>query len=258
VIAVDAHAAELSERGFTVIPNLYPQDRLESLRAALLTEYEAAGRPPVVAAGHLVEKGSYNTATAAGFAISRILTTRPEVAPLLLVDDGVAVLRRALGDDMRLEIAGGMISDRTRPFFKWHHHLGGVDELRWSEGKGYPRRSTPERVLMLVYLDAIDEQSGSLLVYPRRVTDPVEAPYPIEQLHWEGEVVVHVEPGTAVLLEQTTWHAALPQTRDGLRMFVGFYFAASSAPAPEARDASLEDFSTDVPLLSSVLPRASR
>jgi hypothetical protein len=63
-----------------------------------------------------------------------------------------------------------------------------------------------------------------------------------------------VPRGPAVLIEQTTWHAALPQTREGLRMFMGFYFAAATAPAPQAIDESLARFKTDVALLASVLP----
>jgi len=103
------------------------------------------------------------------------------------------------------------------------------------------------------YFD-VDAQ-GRMLVLPRGPGDPALAPHALDALHWEGEVVIEAPAGTAVLIEQSTWHAALPQEADGLRMFVGFYFASSAAP-PAATDETLLALDTDVPLLRSVLPRS--
>jgi hypothetical protein len=255
VTDVRAHAAELESRGFTVLPAVYPESVVRTLRAALEAEYDRAGRPEVIADGHLVDKGSDTAATAAGFAVRQILKTRPELAPILLEPDTVAVLRAALGDDMVLELAGGLLSDASRPFFKWHNHVGGIDDHRWEGRTDYPRSGRPVRVLVLVYLQPITPSLGSVLVLPRKPDDPIAAPGALDALSWEGQHVIEAPAGTAVLIEQTTWHAALPQTAPGLRMFMGFYFASSSAPPGPGTDDALLALDTDVPLLRSVLPK---
>ncbi len=252
-----AHAAELETRGFTVLPAAYSLAWVETLRSALEAEYDRAGRPPLVAKGHLVDTGTDMAATAAGYAVRQILDVRPELAPILLDEKLVAVLRAALGEDMQLELAGGLLSDASRPFFKWHNHIGGIDDHKWEKRSDYPRSGLPQRVLVLVYLQPLSSALGSLLVLPRRADDPVEAPGALESHHWAGEEIVEGPAGTAVLIEQATWHAALPQTAEGLRMFVGFYFASSSAPPGPGTDEALRALHTDVPLLRSVLPAKS-
>jgi hypothetical protein len=211
----------------------------------------------MVAQGHLVDTGSDTAATAAGFAVRQILKTRPELAPILLDETMVAVLRETLGADMVLELAGGLISDASRPFFKWHNHIGGIEDHLWEKRSDYPRNGEPQRVLALVYLQPLTPSFGSLLVLPRKPTDPVAAPAALDARHWDGQVVVEAPAGSVVLVEQSTWHAALTQTTDVLRMFIGLYFAAASAPAGAGTDDGLLALTTDVPLLRSVLPKRS-
>ncbi len=254
---VRAPAEEIRRRGFTVLPALYPETWVRTLRTALEAVYDAAGRPPTVSSGHVVDGASDTTPTAAGFAVRQILKVRPDLAPLLLRDEMVAVLRAALGEDMVLEIAGGLLSEPSRPFFKWHNHIGGIDDYRWEKRSDYPRSEVPQRVLVLVYLQPITPALGSLLVLPRTSSDPIAPPAPIEARHWDGEVVVEAPAGTAVLLEQSTWHAALPQTTDMLRMLLGLYFASPSAPPGAGTDEGLLTLETDVPLLRSVLRNRS-
>jgi hypothetical protein len=55
------------------------------------------------------------------------------------------------------------------------------------------------------------------------------------------------------VFEQCTWHAVRPQTREGLRMFVGTYFTSRVAPAARGVDRSLVGFRGAGPLLRSVL-----
>lgn len=248
------HAAQIRDRGYTVLPSAYAPPAVARLRAALEREYEAAGRPVPVATGHIADKGTHTAATAAGFAVSRLLSARPEVAPDLLVPAVVEVLRAVLGSDMHLELAGGLLSDPRRPFFKWHNHLGGIDDRRWQDRRDYPRGAHCQRILMLLYLEPLDPDAGSLLVLPRRMGDPVEAPHPIERQRWEGQVEITAPVGSAVLLDEATWHAALPQRRAGLRMVLGLYFAAATAPRPAGLDRSLVALPTNVALLASVLP----
>ncbi|MEM9457541.1 MAG: phytanoyl-CoA dioxygenase family protein [Myxococcota bacterium] len=252
--AARMHAAQIRDRGYTVLPSAYAPPAVARLRAALEREYEAAGRPVPVATGHIADKGTHTAATAAGFAVSRLLSARPEVAPDLLVPAVVEVLRAVLGSDMHLELAGGLLSDPRRPFFKWHNHLGGIDDRRWQDRRDYPRGAHCQRILMLLYLEPLDPDAGSLLVLPRRMGDPVEAPHPIERQRWEGQVEITAPVGSAVLLDEATWHAALPQRRAGLRMVLGLYFAAATAPRPAGLDRSLVALPTNVALLASVLP----
>lgn len=245
---------QLLTRGYAVLPRAYGPPAVARLRRALQREYEAAGRPVPHAQGHIADKGSPTATTAAGFAVSRLLTARPEVAPDLLAPEVVDGLRGALGPDMHLELAGGLLSDRRRPFFKWHNHVGGIDDHRWHDHNDERSGLGGQRILVLVYLDPVSPAGGSLLVLPRRPGDPVAAPYPIERERWPGQHEPAAPAGSAVLLDQATWHAALPQRREGLRMVLGLYFAAASAPRPRGLDESLVELDTDVPLLASVLP----
>jgi hypothetical protein len=152
----------------------------------------------------------------------------------------------------------GVVSDHTRPFLEWHMPVGGIDDERYRRQGLLPRFERPERISMLVYLDDMDERSGQLLVYPRKITDPMTPPQPISSRAWDGQVAVKGPAGTAVFMEQSTWHAVLPRVDTSPRMFVGFWFAASHAAHAERTDETLRGLGAADEVLASVLPRSQR
>lgn len=224
---IGACVEQIATRGYVAVPGLYAT-AVERIREAALSEYERLGRPPVVAQRHLTDGDSSSAATAAGYAIAEILQRYPDLAPLLLNRRAVEIARAALGEDTLLELAGVLISDPSRPFFTWHRHLGGIDERRWKDER-YVHRGVPQRLLMLVYLQELSAEYGSLLVWPKPVGSAEPPPGEIQDPAWPGALKVHGPVGTAVFIEESTWHAALPQEVDGLRLFAGCYFASPQA-----------------------------
>ena len=253
--AIDAWSRQLRDESYTVMPGLYAPDRVADLRAVMERLYRDLGSPPPYGQGvRWIAENLEVSST--GFVIHKLLGFTRALHHGLLPREAVEVVRRVLGADMHLEMVGGVISDHTRPFFEWHMHVGGIDDEAYRRNGLRPTFTSPQRVAMLVYLDEMRAESGQLLVYPRKVTDPIDPPFPVGQTHWDGEVAVVGPPGTVVMLEQSTWHAVRPSSiEDSLRMFVGFWFAAADATAAQRVDESLYALESPDELLVSVLPR---
>ncbi|MEZ4372604.1 MAG: hypothetical protein R3B07_17390 [Polyangiaceae bacterium] len=241
--AAGRYAEQIARVGYAVVPGLY-EPRVSRIRAVAVEQYERLGCPPVVNPGHLTDGESSSGATAAGYAIAEILSRHPELGPLILHEHAVEIARRTLGADAVLELLGVLISDPTRPFFSWHQHLGGIDEQRWQR-EPYVHHGVPQRLLMLVYLQELSAEYGSLLVLPRPVGSQEPPPGDIQAMHWPGALEVHGPVGTVVFIEESTWHAALPQRCSGLRLFAGCYFAAASALGGQASDIGLSRLDLD-------------
>lgn len=237
----EAHAIET--RGYAVFPDLLGADDVRRLRAAI-TELVADIDPPALFAQvdaplprpHVRTPVSL---TATGLALSRLLSARPDLAPLTISPRVSGAMREVLGADMRLELAGAVVSDRSRPFFPWHTHIDGEAEGTRLRAGAWPDKRHAERVLTLLYLDDLDDDGGPLLVLPRRSGDPTPPPADVSAPEWPSQVELRPRAGTLVALEQCTWHAARPQRRDGLRIFVGCYLAAARAVVPPWADAEL-------------------
>ena len=252
---LEARSQQLVERGFTVLPGRYSADKVARIRGVLERIYQDLKAPPVWSA-HPNHLGENLETSNTGLVVHKLLNIYPELHRDMLQDDVVQILRGALGQDMQLEYAGAVICNHTRPFFKWHHHVGGIDEEKFRRLGLRPTIEAPERVAMIVYLDEMAPQTGQLLIYPERVNGAADPPAPIEQQRWEGQLEVVGPPGTVVMLDQTTWHAVLPRTIDHeLRFFFGLWFVAASAPQAERVDESLLQIDTQDPLLRSLLPR---
>ncbi|HJL16291.1 MAG TPA: phytanoyl-CoA dioxygenase family protein [Sandaracinaceae bacterium LLY-WYZ-13_1] len=254
---VDAAVEQLRGRGFAVLPGLYDADRVARLRAALGDVYRDAGEPTPYRAEGVAWPAENVEISATGFVVHKLLGFTPALRHGLLAPDAVAVVRGALGDAMHLEMVGGAVTNHVRPFFRWHMHVGGIDDETYRRRGWRPTFARPQRVAMLVYLDEMGPGTGQLLVYPREPSDPIEPPFDVDARAWSGQVAVEGPAGTVVLLEQSTWHAVLPRTREApLRMFVGFWFAAPWATEAERVDESLRGLGAVDEVLASVLPRA--
>ena len=254
---VEELAHQLASESYAVWPALYSPAQIEAMRSELARVYREAGAPVPYGEG-VRWLGNDVELSSTGFVVHKLLGRAASLQQGLLPPEAIAIVRRVLGDDMQLEMVAGVVSDHTRPFFEWHMHVGGIDDERYRREGLRPRFERPERISMLVYLDEMREDSGQLLVLPRRIDDPLEPPYPIASRRWEGQVAVRGPAGTAVLMEQSTWHAVLPRIEPSLRMFVGFWFAAAYATRAERTDETLRDLPAADEVLSSVLPRSPR
>lgn len=253
---VEALTQQLIERSFAVVPGCYAADKVARLRRALLDIYSRLDRPPLWSQ-EPQQLGENLELSATGLVIHKLLSFDPQLHHDLLEPDIVAIVRGALGDDMHLEFAGAVITNYTRPFFKWHNHVGGIEDEKYRRLGLRPPIERPERVAMIVYLDEMGPGAGQLLIHPQRVSGAAGPPGPVEQPDWEGRVEVSGPPGTVVMIDQTTWHAALPRTVDQeLRLFFGLWFAASCVPETERVDESLFSIDSPDPLLRSLLPRS--
>lgn len=252
VLAIDAAVEKLHAEGYCVLPRLYPPEAVEVMRRALVELHGTMDDlpshpehpPPLPPAVEL---------SPAGLVFHHFAARRPEVVPHLLRPEAIEILRRFLGRDMHFELAAGVVSDETRPFFHWHNHIGGSAERRFRGQAHLPRFERPQRVAMLHYLDDLEPDNGPLLVMPRRVSDPTEAPHPTDRADWPGRVEIQCPRGSVVMIEQCTWHAVPQKRTPGRRLYVGCYFGSNEAPRSSLEiDEAL--YTYDDTLFASVLP----
>ncbi len=231
-------ARQLREQGYAVFEGYADDAGVATLRAAIEALVRAIDPPRFYASPTEVLSDDV-VITSPGLAISRLLTARPDLRPLVLRPALLDAMRATLGDDAVLELAGAVVSDRTRPFFRWHTHIDGMDEGDRVQRNAWPPVDEALRVLTLLYLQDLDDETGPLYVLPRRVGDPTEPPHDLDLHDWPGMIELRPRAGTLVALEQCTWHAADSLRGPGLRSFVGCYFAAARARRPDWVDREL-------------------
>lgn len=223
----------LRQSGYAIFPALYEEAFLCRAREAVMGLYDKAGRP------HLTQEGKSDFAmihgvrSGAGLVIGRLLGQAPSLMRDFFHPQIVDVFRETLGSDVRLEATGAGLADEHRNrVLTWHNHIGGVDE-DLERAIDYETLDTERirRLVLIIYLDGLSVERGPLVVHPRKLSDPLAAPSSdVHLVEPEGNVVVSCPPGTAVLLEERTWHAALGPTYVGFRRFVGALVAADWAP----------------------------
>ncbi len=245
---------ELREQGYTVFERAYSEEEVDFLRSRLVGAWQSIGSPPLRSDPPTrpypdVELGP------AGVVFHGITNRFPEMAPRLYKPEIIDVLRGLLGDDMRLELPAGALSDASRPFFDWHTHIDGVDDAFYENRRVFTTFQRSLRVTHLLYLDDLTPENGRLLVYPRRITDPTNPPFDPKVQEWEGRVEIACPRGSVVVIEQCTWHAAYPKRSPGMRGFIGSYFAASAARPTPWTDPKLSSWQGDDPLFRSLIPR---
>lgn len=250
----DLHASQLRERGYTVLHGTHTAEQVAHFRAVLDDIYQRYGAPtPYDSRGRTLDDKVLINPT--GFVITQLFSICPELACELITPRIAAVCRRLLGDDATLELTGANISDSGRPFFSWHNHIGGIDVEDYRARLDFPRFDRSQRVIVVLYLDDIDEQGGELRALPRAIHEPTEPPHDQMIDTWPGQVRLRFEAGSTLIFEQCTWHSVMPKRTPGHRMFVGAYLKSPEAPKPSAIDESLLGFSGGDALLQSLLPR---
>jgi len=251
---VQALSRQLIDDSYAVVPGMYGRAKVGRIRSALAQIYARLDAPPMWSKRPEWIRENIEV-SGTGLVLHKLLSFDPCLHRDILDPQIVAIVRRALGEDMHLEFAGAVITDSTRPFFKWHNHVGGIDDERYRRLGLRPRIESIERVAMLVYLDEMGPDSGQLLLHPHRISGDSPPPGDPQAEHWDGELAVVGPAGTVVMIDQTTWHAALPRTVDSdPRYFFGLWFAASSVPKSERVDESLYTVESPNQLLRSLLP----
>jgi hypothetical protein len=256
-MTIDDRARALRERGYTVFDGLYADPEIEALRVPIVRCYEAIGAPATFARPP-VEPAPKVEVSVVGLIFHELGRHVPQLAPHLFHPAILDTARAVLGDDVFLEYTAAVVNRDERPFFPWHAHMGGVDNVVYRKRGLFPRYAEPERITGLIYLDDLTAENGTLLVSPRRIEDPTEPPHPPTQEDWPDQVELACRRGTVVLLDQSTWHAARPMRREGLRTFIAFYLTSARAAPTSWIDRSFVPQSVDAPLLASILPPADR
>lgn len=253
--AAEIHAArQIRDRGFVVFDRAFSPDEVSFFHEIIERRYDALGRPSTFARPPLEPAPDVEIAVV-GLVLYKLGVHCPELAPHIFRPEIIGAIRGLLGDDMYLEFTSAVVCNGDRPFFPWHVHVGGVDNVFYRKQKLFPSFDRSERLTMLLYLDDLTSETGTLLVYPRRISEPTPPPYDPAVEDWEGQIELSCARGTVVLMEQCTWHAARPKRSPGLRAYIACYFTSSRAKKTSWVDDSLRPWASDGSLLASVLPR---
>ncbi|PRP97467.1 hypothetical protein ENSA5_33600 [Enhygromyxa salina] len=228
------HAAELRERGFTLLEGLIPADEAAGYGAALEQQWRRLGEPDLVSQEDVI-LGPGVHVSPVGMTVAGILERVPELAKVLLRPELLALFTDLLGPGFELEFSAGVVSDETRGFFFWHHHVGGIDaeDVR---GRAYPRFERAERLGCTLYVTPLDAEQGVMLVWPRRVDDSTAPPFPPGREPWPGATEVRAGAGSVIVFDQGTWHAVTPMARSGQRFFFGFFVRRAGLPPMRRSD----------------------
>jgi hypothetical protein len=239
-------AAQFLRDGYALLPALVDPATVATLRETLASLHAEVGHLPLYAR-EPIRDTPQTEISSTGLVFFHLLGWRPQLAPLLLHPQALAVVREVLGDSPRIELVGAVMTDHTRPFFEWHNHVGGPDDedIR-SSGTVRATSARPQRLSYLLYLDEATPQDGPLRVLPGRPADPRTAPHPRTQTCWPGDVALTWPPGSVLLIDETTWHAVPQRHTAGWRRWIGAYFAARHVPPAQRLDPSLATVSDPV------------
>jgi hypothetical protein len=212
VCATPSDIKQLVEDGFIVVEGLLSRALVNRFRAALevVLQTEAAdGRTP--------SDGCF------GSPYLRHLVHKHELfLRLFKLQSTLSIARAVLGPQVRFEEITARVTNTLAhsPVTPWHIHLRVIPEPL------PPFFAYPHAIDCLLYLDDVNEDSGSLCVLPgshRRVSER----YPDNDFrHKLGEQRLNLSAGDCVLIHPNLWHRVLPALkRSGLRRVVIFgYF----------------------------------
>ncbi|PRQ04995.1 hypothetical protein [Enhygromyxa salina] len=228
------HAAQLRASGYTLLDSLFSVADAQRFAAALRAEWVRLGEPSLFSqADVVVEPGVH--VSPVGMTCMGLLDRIPETAQILHEPRLLALLTELLGPGFELEFSAGVISDATRGFFFWHHHVGGIDaeDMR---GADYPSFDQIERLGFTLYASPLDDEHGVMQVWPRDVLTSTAPPHPPGRDPWPGAAQVRAPIGSVIMFEQGTWHAVTPMTRAGQRCFFGFFVRRAGLAPTKRRD----------------------
>ena len=165
-------------------------------------------------------------------------------------------MEEVLQDDVRLAHSGAAVFDNslTNPVLThWHVHYA------WDIPDSGLQRDNPERILCNIYVDGSSVEVGPLIVLPRRLNESVDKKGDVS-LDWEGQDVVEVPPGAAVIFDTAVWHCSRRGSAGGIRRIWGGHYQgwSNSTSHPEdntSDNPTLTGYRNELPLLRSMLDR---
>ncbi len=248
---VEGAVTSLRRKGFCILRGHCDAARVLRLREGVAAVYESL-QPVALYDAETRTLAPDVELSPTGLVLTRLLRWCPALHHSLFDEEMVTIVREALGEGAHLELTASVLTDRSRPFFPWHHHAGGIDE-ELLRHRGEYVTAQLQRLALIIYLDAQEPGGGELLLHPERTADGSPPVARAQDEEWPRQVVVAGPPGTAVLMDQLTWHAARQRTLPGQRIFVGAWFAAGAVADTERVDDSLYAVQSPSPLFRSLL-----
>jgi hypothetical protein len=232
------NARQVSECGFCILEGVYDDGECEQMRSLF--------------ADGSVRLGGI-TAAAPRLVFHPLLELAPELAPFFANQSLIDTMAAVFQDDVRLAHSGAAVNDNalSSPVLTtWHNHY------HWDLPPGGLQRERPERLLCNIYVDGTSTRLGPLVVLPRGLNDPLDAPGPVDE-DWEGQVEVKVPPGSAVLFDTALWHCSRAGTAGLRHLWGGHYQGWGNATAHvednSADNPTLNRYIDEVPLLKGLL-----
>ncbi|HYF51386.1 MAG TPA: hypothetical protein VEJ63_18370 [Planctomycetota bacterium] len=218
----EVYRSQVEQRGYTILEAAYSSAECRHIRDI----FESAWRRAECRS----RGGRF------GFVMHPLLRYAPEMAPFYARRDVISVLREVLGDEVRLAHSGGLFSDESRQFTEWHYHRTDMGSDKVWDLKRTEPPARVERVLANVYVDGSNPDVGELLLYPRRISDPLAPPTLARTGDWPNQIVVTCPPGSIVIFDQHVFHAARPSRGACARRIFGGHYQGWSNPAPHRED----------------------
>ncbi len=130
----------LEERGWVVFPSVIDPHECRGFLGALEGIWSDLHEPPLYSRTD-VRYGADVLVSAVGFTVHRLLERLPGTRDLLLPEPVLRAVESVVGAEFVLDLVSGVLSDTSRPFFFWHHHVGGILEARdyLTQAVRYPR-----------------------------------------------------------------------------------------------------------------------
>ena len=239
MINLKSKAQEVRDRGYCVIESAYDDQECEEMRGI----FDAL----------CVKKGGLSSEQpSVGF--HPLLEWGPEMSPYYAKSVLVDAMEEVLQDDVRLSHSGAAVFDNahTNPFLThWHVHYA------WDIPDGGLQRENAERILCNIYVDGSSLDVGPLIVFPRQLNESVDRKDDVS-VDWEGQDVVEVPPGAAVIFDTAVWHCSRRGSAKGIRRIWGGHYQGWNNPTPHPEDntsdnPTLTEFRNELPLLRSLL-----
>ena len=223
-VAVHASTEELqtfAETGYLIREGLFQDEALERLRDALdhLETQEAEARDKEIAG-----KGSW------GFIPRNLMDKDKVFLDLLKFQPTLSIARAMMGPLVRLRGLSARIGypgDDLQHQTPWHQHMRVIsDPLP-------PWFSHPHCIDCLIYLDDLNEHTGTVAVVPGS-HNWLDKTAPQTHGAVEGEVELRVKAGGGVLIHGNLWHRALPTLKTKRRMLILSYTPAWLRKSPNS------------------------
>lgn len=223
------HIQQLYQQGYTALEGHFNASECQDMRDIL--------------DGYWRSQGSPSLEPEFGYTIHPLLARTPALAPYLDQQLLVEVLGGTLRDRAHLVHLGARISGpQSGDRISWHHHYG------WGPEE-FPKRTRIERLLVGVYVDGTQPETGAFVALPRTFEEPFQAPIDGGLQAWPGEVHVALPPGSIAIFDTALWHAARRGTGTENRRLWGCHIQgwADTRPHPE-------DNEVDAALIQQYLP----